>query len=151
MLPPDAHVDDLPIGPHARIDHRHVDRARRKAVGDLVQDHGRMADVLGGDGVGDVDDRRRRVEREDHALHGRHVRAADAEIRGERDDAHIFAIKFRHNSRTRLGLTLGFFFFAWPMSCPTPLSLPSLASATILGLSASSWRQRSTSSESSTA
>ena len=49
------------------------------------------------------------------------------------------------------GLTLGFFFFAWPINCPRPLSLPSLTSATILGLAASSSRQRFSNSDSSTA
>ena len=62
LLLADPRVDDRPVGAHARIDHRHVDRLGREPVGHVVQQQGRAADVLRRNVVGDVDDRRRRDE-----------------------------------------------------------------------------------------
>ena len=58
----------------------------------------------------------------------------------DRDAAYILPTSSITISRKRPGLTLGFFFLAWPIRLPAACSLPALMSATILGLAATnSW------------
>ena len=58
------------------------------------------------------------------------------------DCSYIWLANSKQISRTRPGFTLGFRFFAWPTRSPAAWSLPALTSATILGLAATSSRQR---------
>ena len=89
LLRADAGVEDRSLAAHARIDHGHVDRVGRKPGRGVFQHQGPAGDILGRHRVRDIDDHRRRVDREDHALHRSHIGAAGAEIGGEGDDRHV--------------------------------------------------------------
>ena len=79
--------DQPAIDSHPRIDHRQVNRPARKRINDPGKHERPLEDVLRRDRVTDIDNLRFRGQAEQYALHGRHVRTADAEVRGQGQDS----------------------------------------------------------------
>jgi hypothetical protein len=84
----DFRVENRPMRSHAGIDDRDVDRARRKPLGRAVEYDRPLFHVRVRHVVRDIDDRRGRIDRQDHPFHRRLINAAGAEIGREGDDAH---------------------------------------------------------------
>ena len=127
------------VRPRAGAAHAH--QRRQGAAGGLTSAAVPSTTFFRG-GVAPLFDRRRRRRRLRPSRRGqpRHQRGGPIRL-----------IRSRHICRTLPGLTLGFFFLAWPMRPAAACSLPPCTSATIFGLAASSSWQSATSSSSPTA
>lgn len=75
-------------GTDAGVDDDDVDRPFGEVVEGLAEDEGAVDDVVGGDGMGDVDDLGGRGLLEDDAFHAGDVVVGRAEVGGEGDDRH---------------------------------------------------------------